>query len=207
MAMMSKRNIYTRLILVALIAVSFAIHTKDKKATSYGSFYDQLARSPYAIALFYDKSKENMRDPRIKEDIKELGLMFHSISEDPEYKDADLLFIQVDVSRADLSSLVRNLRINQLPAVQLFVGREAVNGATIQGSIAREQVHNLIDKYLRKKIDEYLKDKDAARARELERAKIRAYNNAYWGPYWYGGYGYPYWGGYYGPGYGFYYGW
>lgn len=192
---------YLRLTLGALIVVSFVAQTKDKKAGSYSSFYDQLARAPYVVALFYDKNKENMRDPEIRQDIKQLGIMFHSISEDPEYKDADLLFVQVDISRGDLASVARGLRINQFPAIQLFIGREAVSGATIQGTIEREQVHNLIDKYLRKNIDEYRKDKDAARRRELERAKIRAYNSVSWGPYWYGYYGAPYWGGYYGPGY------
>ena len=107
-----------------------------------------------------------------------------------------------------MNSVARGLGIEQFPTIQIFVGRQPLVGARIQGSIERMQLHSLIDRFLRKKIDAYLQDKDAARRRELERAKIRAYNRAYyWGPYGYYGYGYPYWGGYgWGRG-GFYYGW
>jgi|SRR5579872_6554658 hypothetical protein len=193
-------------LLIVLVTVSLMVNTKDKKAGSYNSFYDQLSRKPYTVALFYDKSRENMRDNQMREQIKTLSIMFASVSEDPEYKDADLFFLTADIAHGDLLRVAQGLHIGQFPAIQLFVGRTALPGAMIHGVITREDIHNLINKYLRTRIDAYLKDKDAARERELERAKIRAYNRAYWGPYWYGYYGYPY-GGWYGPGYGFYYGW
>lgn len=200
-------KIKINLFLLFFIVASCALFAKDKHARSYDSFYNQLAKSPYAAVLFYDKSKQVMKNDRLKEQIKELELMMRSLSKDPEYKDANLLFLRVDIDRDDLASIARQLRIHVFPTVQLFVGRTPVSGAIIQGSVTRAGINNLIDHYLRKQIDEYLKEKDEARKRALQRAQIRAYNRAYWGPYWYGGYGYPYWGGYYGPGYGFYYGW
>lgn len=197
-------KVYMRWVGMALMCVSVLLWAKDKKARSYNSFYELLAKSPYTVVLFYNSKNDT------KENTKDLLLMFRSLSDDPEYKDADLLFMRADLSRDKLQSLSRTFDING-PAVQLFIGRQPITGARIDGLIDRTGITHLINRFLSQKISEYLKEKDEARKRALEDAKIRAYNRAYyWEPYWY--YGYPYgpygyWGYGYGPRYGFYYGW
>ncbi len=199
------------LMLIGLVCIP-SLNAKYKKARSVDSFYGLLARAPYAVALFYDKSKDNMRDEAIRRSIKDLEIMFRSLSKNPAYKEADLQFIRVDVARRDLSSLAEQYRIRYYPTAMTFVGRELV-GQPIAGKLYREQLQSLINQNLGQKMQAVMKEKQKQRQRELQRARIRAYQWAAWGPYWYGGYGgyygyRPYWGRGYGrPWGGVYFGW
>jgi len=192
---------------MAFMCVTVLLVARDKRARSDRSFSGDLAKSPYAIVMFYDKSKENMRSKPIKQSITDMEAVFESLSKDPEYSDADLLFLKVDVARDDLRSVASHYTVQLFPTFMIFIGDTPIKQARISGFASRAQLQNLIDTSLQTRINSYLKEKDAARERALQRAQIRAYNRAYWYPYggWGWGYGYPYGGWGYG-GYGFY-GW
>lgn len=195
---------------VCLFCIS-AMSAKDKKVRSVDSFYRLLARAPYSVALFYNRSKENMRDEEKRRSMKDLEIMFRALSKNPDYKESDLQFVRVDVARRDLNSLAAQYRITYYPTAMLFVGREPV-AQPITGKLYREQLQDYIEQHLKQKMQVVIKEKQKQRQRELERARIRAYQWAAWGPYWYGPYGYygyrPYWRyGYGWPRAGFYFGW
>ena len=152
-----------------------------------------------------------MKDKAIRQEIVDLEKMFRSLSNNPRYKGANLFFLRADVARDDIAKVAQDYNVKVFPTVQVFIGRQQIQGARIQGFVSRDQINRLIKTYLKSKIDTYLQEKDKALERELEQAKIRAYNRPYiYGPYglYPYGYGYPYgWYNFYGPRYGFYYGW
>ncbi len=175
------------------------------RASSDDSFRKTLARSPYAVVVFYDKSRENMRDPQIKNKISDLEDMFTSLSKNPDYVEAELVFIRVDVARSGLMSVAQSYGIRTFPAFRLFVGDQMIRGVGINAYAYRAQVQSLINTHLQSYMQNVMQEKQRKRERDLERAKIQAYERAaYWGPYW-NGYGYyPYWAGpYWGPGWGY----
>ena len=190
-----------------------SLSAKDRRARSADSFYTLLSKAPYSIAMFYDKSKDNMRNEEIREQIKAIETMFRSLSKDPNYKEANLQFVRVDVARRNLDSVAQQYAITKFPTFMTFLGREPIAGQRVQGYAYRTRIQSLIDRSLKREMQQTLKEKEAQRKRELERARIRAYQRASWwpyysGPYWYGG-GYPYWRygyGYRRPGFGFYFG-
>ncbi len=186
-----------RTMIVLLLGIAMPMmHAKDRRVRSVGSFDSMLARAPYSVVLFYDKSRENMRDPDMKGVIKGLETMMRSLSKDPNYKEADLQFLRVDVARRNMDELATRYRVTMYPTALLFFGREAV-GSRLTGKVYREQLEALINQNFGTKMKEIMKEKAAQRKRELERARIRAYQWSAWGPYWYGPYGYggsyPYW--------------
>ncbi len=201
------------ILLISAVMVIPSLGAKDRKVRSADSFDSMLARAPYSVVLFYDNSRENKRDPEMRGVIKGLESMFRSLSKDPEYKEADLQFLRVDVARRNLSELAQRYRVQTFPSAVLFLGRE-VTGSRLTGKVYRDQLQSLINRTFKAQMQSVLKEKEQQRKRQLERARIRAYSRAYWGgPYgWgYGGYGYPYWGyggygGYWGRS-GIYFGW
>lgn len=182
-----------------------SVITKDKRVSSADAFESTLAKAPYSVVLFYDNSRENRKDPEMRGIIKGLESMMRSLSRDPEYREADLQFLRVDISRRHLDELAQRYGVKTFPTVMTFLGREAT-GSRLTSNVYRDPVRSLINQTLKTQMNQVLKEKAQQRKRELERARIRAYNYASWGPYW--GWGYPYWGygGYWGrPG--FYFGW
>ncbi len=192
-----------QVIMLALLclAVVPSIDARYKRARSADSFYRLLARAPYSVVLFYNISRENRRDKGMRRSMKDLEIMFRSLSKNPDYKEAELQFLRVDVARRDLMSVANRYSIQRYPTAMLFVGRESI-GQRLSGKVYREQLQALINHNLRKRMQEVIKEKQKQRQRTLERARIRAYQWAAWGPYWsspywYGPYGYggyrPYW--------------
>ena len=176
------------------------IGAKEKAISSSEALYKLLSKAPYSVVMFYEKSKENMKDKTIKQQISDLEVMFKSVSNNDEYKEADLQFLRVDVARKNLMSAAQRFNITKFPTFMLFVGREpiptTISGSLSQGYIYRSQLEALINAYLKDRMQVHLKNKAESRAIALEKAKIRAYETAAYAPYWYGyygPYGYPYW--------------
>jgi hypothetical protein len=197
-------NIQRKMLFLLILATSLC--AKDIRVRSLDVLRKKLSQSPYTVVLFYDKSRENMRNKEIKQKIVDLESMFRSLSKDDYYKDANLQFIRAEVNREALQSVQRRYSLLQLPAFAIFLGRELK--AKLYGYVFRDTVENFIERNLKSKMEETIKQADELRKKRLEEAKIRAYNRPYWyGPYWYGGY-YPYWWyGYRRPYYGMYFGW
>jgi len=169
---------------------------KDVRVKSMDALRKKLASSEYSIAVFYNTSRENMRNEVTKQKIKDLETMFKSMSKDSYYKDAKLQFIRADVDRRSLQIAPKRYNLTKLPAFVIFLGRQPL--AALYGYIYRQQIDQFIAKNLKSRMDQAIKQANELRKKELEKAKIRAYNRPYWyGPYWYGGF-YPYW--WYGPG-------
>lgn len=176
------------------IGVTTFLYAKEKRARSAAEFNRLLSAAPYSLVVFYDRSKNAMRDDDAKNNTKDMEIMIRSLSKNPLYKGADLQFVRVDVSRRDLSNLLQTYAVTTLPTFMVFVGRQPYEDR-VTGFAYRSQVNTLITSSLQEKMAIYMKEKERQRQRELERARIRAYNRAYlwgWGPYWYTGY-YPYW--------------
>lgn len=192
--------IKNKLLLAMFFCVSVGVQAKVRSVRSLDDFMKRVSRAEYSVALFVDKSKENMRNDEKKRLIKDLEIMFKSVSDDSQYKDADLQFLSVDVARKNAIQIAQNYAITAFPATIVLLGRQAVAGALRQGNIYRDQLQQLIDTHLSTQMSEVMKRKAEAQKRALERAKVRALTYPNWG---YGGYwgGYPYWGwggGYYG---------
>ncbi len=194
-----------RKMLFLLIPVT-SLCAKDIRVRSSDALRKKLSQSPYTVVLFYDKSRENMQDKKIKQKVVDMESMFRSLSKDDYYKDANLQFIRAEVNRKGLQSVPRMYSLSQFPVFAIFLGRELK--ARLYGYVFRDTVENFIERNLKNKIEEVIKQANELRKKRLEEAKIRAYNRPYWyGPYWYGGY-YPYWRyGYGRPYYGMYFGW
>jgi hypothetical protein len=184
------------ILLISAITIPSA-SAKDRPVRSADSFDSMLARAPYSVVFFYDKSRETRKDPATRGAIKGLETMIRSLSKDPGYQEADLQFLRVDIARRNLSELAQRYRVQTFPTAILFLGREAT-GSRLVGKLYRDQLRALINRTFKTQMQSILKEKEEKRKRDLERARIRAYNAASWGPYWgWGsGYGYPYWGGY-----------
>ena len=192
---------------VLILLISFSLDARVRRIKSLNEMMARLSAAPYAVVLFIDKNKEAMRDQERRQRINDLEIMLSSVSENPTYKDAGLLFMAVDIARENLMSVARKYSVGSFPSILAFSGMQPVsNTAMIQGAITRDGIDSYITIHLGARIQELLKEKDAARQRELERAQIRAsYWPYYYAPYWYYGYnpywgfGYPYgpWGGYY----------
>jgi hypothetical protein len=183
------------LVMMLLMGIVGICRAKDVRVTSSERLYRLLAQSPYSLVVFYDRSKDAMKDPATKQNILDLETMMQSLSKSPFYKDTDLQFIRVDISRQDVVDAVKNFSIQIVPTFMVFLGREPLT-ERLTGFAYRPQVMNFIDQNLKNEITQYMKKKEEQRKRELQMAQIRAYNQLYlWGPYWYTGY-YPYW---YGP--------
>jgi len=188
----------SRRMLIALISASTIIpgmSARDRRVRSVDSFDSMLAKAPYSVVLFYDNSREVRKTPEMRGVIKGLKSMMRSLSKDPNYKEANLQFLQVDVARRNLNELAQRYHVQTYPTAILFLGREAT-GSRLTGKVYRDQLRALINRTFKSQMQSILKEKAQQRKRELERARIRAYNRAYWGPYWGWGYGwgYPYWG-------------
>lgn len=189
------------LLLVCLVGISCLLSARNKlvRVSSRDSFYNTLARSLYSVVMFYDKSKDVMRDPELKRKTNDLEEMFASLSKNPDYVEAELMFMRVDVSRKDLAEIAYSLGVKDFPSFRLFLGGQMIKGVGIQGFTYRNNVQMLIDDHLADRMKQVMREKERKRERELEKAKISAYQNATWwgpwgpyaSPYWY----YPYWSG------------
>jgi cysteinyl-tRNA synthetase len=167
------------------------LYAKDIRVRSIDKLSKKLAQAPYSLVLFYDKSRELMRNDEMKQKIGDMEAMFLSLSKDDYYKDANLQFIRAQVNKQDLQSAQQKYQLTELPAFAIFLGRQLK--ATLYGYVFRDAVEQFIEQNLKSKMEEIIKQADELRKKRLEEAKIRAYNRPYYyGPYWYGGY-YPYW--------------
>lgn len=195
----------TTMLMLSSALIIPSVTTKDKRVSSADAFESTLAKAPYSVVLFYDTSRENKKDPEMRSMIKGLESMMRSLSRNPEYRETELQFLRVDISRRHLDELAQRYGVKTFPTVLLFLGRE-LTGSRLTGTVYRDQVQTLISQTFKTQMDQVLKEKAQQRRRELERARIRAYNYASWSPYW--GWGYsPYWDWGYRGRSGFYFGW
>ncbi len=191
----------TLFLLISFAATSLC--AKDIRVRSSEALRKKLSQSPYTVVLFYDKSRENMRDQKIKQKIIDMESMFRSLSKDDFYKDSKLQFIRAEVNRKGLQSVQRRYSLSRIPAFAIFLGRELK--ARLYGYVFRDTVENFIERNIKSKMEETIKQADVLRKKRLEEARIRALNTPWWyGPYWYGGYRPYWWYGYGRPYYGMY---
>ncbi len=190
---MVKKILYILLCVAPLCA-------KDVRVRSSSALQKKLSSAPYSIVLFYDKSRDAMRDKTAKQKLIDIETMFRSLSNDDYYKDAQLQFIRADVARKGLVSSSRDYNLIRLPAFVIFLGRQLTD--KLYGYAFRQTVEKFIAQNLKIKMDKAIKQADEQRKKNLEQAKINNLNRPYWyGPYGYGGF-YPYW--WYGPGWPYY---
>ncbi len=182
------------------LVMSVGLSAKEKAVRSFESLQKYLTKAPYSVVMFYNKNKANLKNPKVKQQIKDIETMFQAVSKDPIYKDADLQFLTADLNRDKLRMATSQYSLNILPKFMLFLGRQPLNtplaSGLSSGYLYRTQLEALINSYLDKHMEKYLNEKAQARKVELEKAKIRAYNRAAYGPWYgsfYGPYGYPYW--------------
>lgn len=187
-----------KLALGVMLSVCFAIAAKEKKATSSARLYRMLAQAPYSLVVFYDRSKEILKDKTTKQNILDLESMIHFLNKSPFYAGSDLQIIRVDVAQKGFDEAIKKFSIEVVPTFMIFLGQQS-KSERLTGFAYRPAVMAFIDRNLKEEMNQYMKKKKEQQQRELEVARINAYNRAYlWGPYWnaywYGGY--PYW---YGP--------
>jgi len=205
---MKKRNLSKKLVLFLVLsigAIGFycTLFSKYVRVRSERTF-NKLSRDPkynLSIGLFY-KAKKKHTDPKLYEKIQDTKEMFRRASEVFRYRDADLLFLSVNLLRKRNDTFVAQYRIDQWPVFILFQDGipykdQAGRVVKITGFIDRPELEKFIDSRFG-----VLINRNRERNRRIRRKKMEeSIANYYSWPYWSWGFGWGY------PGWGWGYGW
>lgn len=166
------------------------VQAKDRldKVSSIRSFNKIAEKSEMAVVVFYEKDKKKMRDNKdLTTQVERVERIFSNVSRSFDYKEAEMVFLQVDVARKDLQGLLGDYGINTIPTYMLFKFGEPVKKgdkiAMLTGMVSSDQIRQFIDIYFKDRIKSIVEEK--AKLREK-----RAEENYYYGWGW--GFGYPY---------------
>jgi hypothetical protein len=188
----------SKLFLVSVVLLASCVaYAKFDSMKNRNEFEKDTSRAQFAVALFYDASKEARKDEQLGHKIKGLERMFKDASRNQDYKDAGVLFASSNISRRDLDSVAQKYNITQLPSIlllrygSLVRNKETKQLVMLTGFVTRNDLEMFIKNHFGKEI----------RKEARETRKRREANRAYWSvgfgygyPYW--GYGYPYYRGY-----------
>jgi hypothetical protein len=172
--------------------------------SSQDEFNGQIRKNPLMIALFYTSRFDKKKEKAYGKDLKDARRAFESVSKIKRYEDGGVTFVSVDLAKKKLAGIEKRYSIGEVPAYIIFFRGEPfkdLKGMLVQhvGLLEKDEVSQLIERYLGKKITDYLKERSRLRQREREESQSFFSPYAYWG---FGGgypYGYPY---YYYPPYG-----
>src|SRR3990167_1498904 len=113
-----------------------SMHAKLYVVKTAPNLFLKLASAPYSVAVFYNKERNALKNPEFKQSVTDMEAMMRSLNDDPLYKNADVQFLLIDVSRVNLFSVLRKFAIKELPTFIIFIGREQVS-KKITGFIER----------------------------------------------------------------------
>ncbi len=172
------------------------LYSKMTSVRSTDKFYRKINKYDLAVVMFYKVDKATRKDdPDLYKRIKNLGRMFKATSRMMLYKEANVLFIQVNVAkRSELNDLAQEFNVKQFPTFLLFKNSVPLrdknkNIITLTGLVLRQALKNFIDKHLKDDIEDIIEEKAEIRKRRLEEARLRSY---YYGSYYSPYYHYPY---------------
>lgn len=169
------------------------------------NFYDLITKYQFAAVLFYQDSKVVRRDAGARQVIDFMNGTFDRLGRYGYYRDADLVFMKVNVERDNLADVSHAFQIVQLPCVVLFKSGVPIQDRygkplMLVGSSSADQIERLIKSNLKKELDANVQKR--AEERRQQRELDRLYGPSFsWGLGWgwpgayYGSWGWP---GYYG---------
>lgn len=199
------------LVLCLLLLLFIRLAGDQGKAMAIKSehnFTKTVMHKELTVVLFYQKDKMSMKcDPTAACALGRLQDLFIEMSKVSAYKEAGVYFLMVNTARNDLSSLLCDYQINQLPVVLLFkdgvpvrVKNSDMRAMLPADDLSCGDLRTFIDDNFSSRIGHILEDKAEARR---QAAEDRFYNAPYyagWGayPYYYWnapyyGYGGPWW--------------
>ena len=187
---------FALVVIVLAVGVRHVALCKEFRVRSVSKFDKLVSKYRYAVVMLYRSDKETKRDSELRQKIKDLQVMFKSLSKVSRYKETDLQFLNVNVAKKDLSEVMQRLGIQTVPTFVLFNGGVPIRDqnkhiAKLQGSVYRNQLQEFIEKHLSEQLEDVIEAKEKERKRKLEEARIRYYEQPYY-PYGYPGYYYYY---------------
>lgn len=204
--MSKKSNIKSLMPIIfgSMVAVACGIYliplfAKEVTVKSDRRFQDLIINNQYAVLMLYKEDKETRKDKQLTTKLRQLRETFKAVSNEPFYKEADLLFLTINVADKEVNYIPNKLQIQKLPAFVIFknskplrtmAGSSAGQSAILSGFVDRGNLQDFIDQNIGDDLEDVLDEKAEIRKRELEEAKIRSY----YAPRFYVGvgYGYPY---------------
>jgi hypothetical protein len=192
---------YLFVIWLTAFGIAF-IHADMAEIRSRSKFERLLDKRSLVVALFYKNDRDTRKNKDLTRNIAELERMFKRISEDGRYKDAQVMFVRINVASKDAQVIADEYGVITLPTFMLFSeGRPVHTGgsssriATKRGFIRGNALSFFIDEYFGETINTIVQI-NAERRRHRERSH-NSYTYVGYGvgayPY-YGPYGYPYYG-------------
>lgn len=215
-----KRVAYVQSVLISVfiiltVTVLHSLFAKYKRISSQRTFDSTIVKNDLNVVMLYEKSKEIRKDKKIRKKVERQERTFKELSKKIRYKDAELAFVSVNVSKRDLDVLAKDLGVTTFPTFVLYNDGKSVKNAVGQvaqltGFATRRQLQDFIEDNFSSEIDEIVAEKAEIRKRRREEARYyypyySPYYGSWWSPY---SYYYPYYYGYpyFGVGFGFGYG-
>jgi len=177
------KNYKKAALLAAMISMvcAVSVYAKVRAVMSRRSFEKSLSYKGLVVALFYEDKKG---DRQLRDKNRALIRMYEDLSTYPHYDNADIIFLQVNAGRKDLTDLASLYGVTQFPTIICFNNGKRIaddNGMNValRGFVSRTDTQAFIDKYCGQKIRRYIAAK-RDRARDLVQGESQA-----WKPYYY----------------------
>jgi hypothetical protein len=202
------RKVAAGLALVLACSGGLSVQAKDglQKISSIRSFNNVAEKAEMAVVVFYEKDKKKIRaDKDLASKVERVERIFSNVSRSFDYKEAEILFLQVDTARRDLQGLLGDYQIGAIPTYMLFKFGEPVKQgdkiAMLTGMASADQIRQFIDTFFKDRIKSIVEEKAKLREKRAEESYYYGWGWGGWGyPYYY--WNYPYYGWGYGCGWG-----
>lgn len=196
---MKMRKLYKFVSLLAL-GNTPSIVTKTIEAKSITRLHELLAKYDNAVLLLYKDDKQLRKNPKLQYKIYDLPIMFRATSLNSRYKEANVNFIRMNMTRI-VCDLPPEWNVTCFPTFLLFEKGEIVKDfcspALLQGFVSRKKLDEFINQHLAHAIQKSIKEKSQARQWRLDEAIVKSYERPACYYFTYPGAYYPYWHGYY----------
>jgi hypothetical protein len=180
--------------IASLAGMLGTLGARERSVSSEKRFYSFIRKNELAVVLFYRKDKEIKQDDVLYNQVVSLERMFSSTSRTPSYREAEIQFLTINVTKEKLIDLAQDFGVTSIPSFILFKDGVPVrkNGTIVRldGFIDRERLINFIDSHFETRVKDIIKEKAEARKRAAEERRYWYYSRPYWDWGW--GWGYPY---------------
>lgn len=169
------------IVMIGMLLVSGVSSAKVKTIETKRNFEQSLKKDSMVIVLFYEgaKQKGGAHAPQ-----KKLIRMFEELSAHQSYDDADVIFLKVNTSRAELSSLALSYGITVMPAILFFNNGKCLiddqgKKLLLTGFVSQEDISLFIEKYYGSEIQRRVAQKGRIKDEQVRK------ENESWKPYFY----------------------
>jgi hypothetical protein len=160
------RKVAAGLALVLACSGGLSVQAKDglQKISSIRSFNNVAEKAEMAVVVFYEKDKKKIRaDKDLASKVERVERIFSNVSRSFDYKEAEILFLQVDTARRDLQGLLGDYQIGAIPTYMLFKFGEPVKQgdkiAMLTGMASADQIRQFIDTFFKDRIKSIVEEK------------------------------------------------